>query len=379
MGHVSLRTGSLFVVAVAFVLMAAQAWAQQTKPASKPSSAPSTQASTSLHALTAQGDRFMLDGKPFDMWGIRVASGAIDDKTADHLIAQLDDYRRYGVNAVTVFYSGSSAGFADPFSADGLSIDPAVQGRMERIIRECDQRGMVVIAGIFYQRTKMGFTDEQAARNAVRTVAASLRPFRNVIINIANEQNSTRYRQNAKVDINDPQVVIELCRIVHEADPNRLVGGGGYKHENNEIIGRSKDVDVLLFDNSGPDLDSGALYDRFVAAGVVNKPMVNVETFGAWTAKFAPKVVPGVFPDEVKAAYQREIDAAAARPGLSVFFHNNPWCQGPSVDAPIRFDLAGMGTADDPGIRWYFQAVKEARQLSASTQPAQADSRPGDL
>ena len=49
------------------------------------------------------------------------------------------------------------------------------------------------------------------------------------------------------------------------------------------------------------------------------------------------------------------IEAAASLPHLSVFFHNNPWCQ----KEPMRYDLAGSGTRDDPGIRWFFEFVRE--------------------
>jgi hypothetical protein len=125
-------------------------------------------------------------------------------------------------------------------------------------------------------------------------------------------------------------------------------------------------VDVLLFDTAGPEPSSGQLYDRFVKAGVA-KPMVNVETFGGWTRQFLPQ---GVFPEQVKDVYRREVDEAAARDGLYVHFHSNPWCQA-GADAPAsRYDLGGSGAADSPGIRWYFEYVKSrpARQLPAAKQ-----------
>ena len=50
------------------------------------------------------------------------------------------------------------------------------------------------------------------------------------------------------------------------------------------------------------------------------------------------------------------------RAGLSVFFHNNPWCQ--STTEPLRYDLGGYGTAGDPGIRWYFERVRERRRTA---------------
>ena len=315
-------------------------------------------ARTSRAVLTVQADRFLLDGRPFDMWGIRTASGTQDDAQCDHLIAQLDDYKAHGVNTVTVFYMGCRGASYDPFSPDGRQIDPGHQGRMERIIRACAERGMVVVVGLFYQAAPFGLRDAEAVRTAVRTVATALRPHRNVIINVANEQNSGEWADTAAIyDFRDPERIIELCRLVHEVDPERLVGGGGYDHEKNIVIGRSPEVDVLLFDTAGPDLGSGGLYDRFVAGGVRGKPIVNVELFGGWTKRFER----GVFPEEVKRVYRREVEAAASRPGLSVFFHNNPWCQR----EPMRYDLGGSGSDADPGIRWYFEHVRGTRGGSA--------------
>jgi hypothetical protein len=173
------------------------------------------------------------------------------------------------------------------------------------------------------------------------------------MINVCNEHNSGEWAKRAAVyDFRKPEGVIELCRVVKETDPKRLVGGGGYDHKLNEVVGRAKEVDALLFDTAGPEPDSGTLYKRFLAAGVKDKPIVNVETFGGWTKQF-PR---GVFSDDVRKAYLREVDAAAEHRGLSLFFHNNPWCQ--SQTEAMRYDLGGKGTEADPGIRWYFEYVR---------------------
>ena len=303
------------------------------------------------HALTATGNRFALDGAPFEMWGVRTASATADQEQTDHLIAQLDEYRAHGINAVTVFYQGSRAAAYDPFSRDGRTIDPGHQARMEQIIRAADARGMVVITGIFYQRASLVLEDADAVRQAVRTVTEALRPYRNVIINIANEQNSVNWDDTEHIfDFRDPLRIIELCRIVNQLDPARIVGGGGYDDVKNAVIGASPDVDVLLFDTDSPDDDSARAFDAFVGAGVTGKPVVNVEMLGGWTSQFER----GVFSDAVKAEYYEEVAAAASRDGLGLFFHNNPWMQS----RPMRYDLAGYGTSADPGIRWYFEAVR---------------------
>lgn len=311
-----------------------------------------------------------LDGRPFPLWGIRVASASQTQPLTEQLIANLDEYRAHGVNAVAVFYMGSLGLHTDPFSPDGGKIDPAHQARIDQIIRACDQRGMVAIVGIFYQRAPTPqLRDWSAVENSVRTVAAALRPHRNVILNIANEQNSSVYKGLPWERVREPASLVDLCRIAKLADPQRLIGAGGYDHAKNEIIGASPHVDVLLYDTKGPeDLDL-TLHRRFLAAGV-KKPMVNIELFGGWTKQWQP---PGVYPAHAKAPHLAAIeDVAAAHArgeGLYLCFHSSPWCQGtadPKPREPMRFDLGGHGTPTNPGMRWFFEHVRTKTKPGAA-------------
>lgn len=317
--------------------------------------------------LSIDGQRFKLNGKLYDMWGVRTASASQNQTYTDHLIAQLDDYKAHGINTVVVYYQGSSGGNSDPFSPDGRSIDPDHQHRMEQIISACDKRGMVTIVGIFYQMKPVGgvrapvhLHDWDACLRAVRTVTERLKPFDNIIINIANEQNSHGHSKFPWKQVGDSKGIIACCKIVKETDPTRLVGGGGYDHDKNEVIGLSPWVDVLLFDTLGPDKQkhSGYYYDQFVDRGI-KKPIVNVETFGAWSRQFIPQ---GVYSSVGKQAFFKEVDDGLARPGLSICFFCNAWHQGPALDLPLRYDLAGVGTEESPGTRWYFQYVMKIRQ-----------------
>jgi len=326
------------------------------------------------NVINVDGDRFQMNGKPYDMWGIRVASASQSQELTDELIANLDDYKSYGVNTVAVFIQGSSGGFSDPFSTDGKSIDAGHLTRIRQIIEACDDRRMVAIIGIFYQRTMANYNKARrlasanAVVEAVRTTTRALKLHGNIILNIANEQNSAKYDQmrggaSRIYDFRDLQKIIDLCRVVRSEDANRLIGGGGYHDENNIVIGRSADVDILLFDSLGPDKDhqSGWHYDLYLANGVRGKPMVNVEMFGGWTARFVDSNGEGgYYPQSGKLAHCKEVDDAAIRPGLSVFFHSNAWCQGPSAGQPVRYDLAGDGTSTSPGIRWYFEHVRRS-------------------
>jgi len=67
---------------------------------------------------------------------------------------------------------------------------------------------MVPTIGIFCQRT---LENRKEIYRAVKILTKALRPYRNVTINIANEQNSSFYRQYEAFDFNDPQNIINLC------------------------------------------------------------------------------------------------------------------------------------------------------------------------
>ncbi|HEY1107012.1 MAG TPA: hypothetical protein VGE76_00220, partial [Opitutaceae bacterium] len=60
--------------------------------------------------ITRDGGRLLLDGKPIKLWGVRTASASQTDDNTAHLLAQLEEYQRHGLNSVTVFYQGSSGG-----------------------------------------------------------------------------------------------------------------------------------------------------------------------------------------------------------------------------------------------------------------------------
>jgi hypothetical protein len=315
--------------------------------------------------LKVEGEMFTYDGKPFDMWGVRVASASQNDEFTRQLINNLNDYKSMGINTISVFLQGSSGGFSDPFLENGKSIEPKFWQRTEQIIKACQTKAMVVIIGVFYQRSMQNpeirqLESEEDIRNAVITVAEKLKPYNNVILNIANEQNSSFYKSFSAFSFNNPEKIVELCKLVKETDPLRIVGGGGYHDSSNVVIGKSEFVDVLLFDTYSEDINnghhSGWHYNWFKEQGVTGKPMVNVEIFGGWTSQFTPQ---GVYSDAGKKIHWKEIEEARKQPGLYVHFHSNPWFQGEAQQLGNRFDLGGDGTTENPGVRWYFEKIKE--------------------
>ncbi len=314
--------------------------------------------------LSIQGEHFHWGDQPLPFWGVRVASASQNESNTYDLINNLRIYKSFGINAISVFIQGSSGGYEDPFKKGGKKLEYDHLDRLTRIIKACKDLNMVVIVGIFYQRTmafdkELSIQTEADVYRAVKTATKKLKRYPNVIINIANEQNSGYYKEFKGFDFNDPQNIISLCKVVKEVDKDRIVGAGGYHDSLNVIIGKSPYVDALLFDTFSGDIEknqhSGWHYDYFRAQGVVDKPIINVELFGGWTGQFIP---PGVYTEAGKKIHLQEIDEAIKRPGLYVHFHSNPWMQGVLDGYPIRYDVDGLGTAKDPGIRWWFEYLR---------------------
>jgi len=313
--------------------------------------------------IKVDGKLFTLNNKPFKMWGVRVASASVTESATTEFIAQLDEYKSYGINSFSIFLQGSSGITIDPFNAGGTTINQGVFERTTRIIQECDKRGMVVVLGIFYQNVKEPrLKDWNSCIQAVKLVAEKFKPYRNVIINIANEQNSEQHLDKAWAKVNQVDGIIELAKIVKKTDPERIVGGGGFAYVNNLLLTRSSDIDVLLFDTFFATDNSEHWYDYLSDGGKIEKPLVNVEMLGYSTLFCKPQ---GVFEKnkyyaDGKKEFTNEIDRAMRTPGLNVFFHSTLWYQGLSKGLPQHYDLGGKGTKEDPGVRWYFEYLKQS-------------------
>ena len=57
--------------------------------------------SVSAQVLEIEVEAFKLDGKSFDMWGVRVASASQSEAYTKDLISNLDDYKSSGINCIS--------------------------------------------------------------------------------------------------------------------------------------------------------------------------------------------------------------------------------------------------------------------------------------
>jgi hypothetical protein len=132
------------------------------------------------------------------------------DANTDRVIAALDTYREHGVLAINVSLQGGNPGYGkavpeikrertarlgrgkgsliSAFLPDG-SLKPAWTGRLLRLQRALDERGMVLVLMYFYEGQNGVLLDSDAVRRAVINATDWLvrHNCRNVIIEIANE------------------------------------------------------------------------------------------------------------------------------------------------------------------------------------------------
>ncbi len=159
------------------------------------------------------------------------------DANVDRFLARLDDYQGAGVDAFTFNLQGGGpsrdtahrrAVVNSAFNTDG-SLKPAYLARVERVLRACDERGMVVILGLFYEAQSARLADEDAVRAGVVAAVTWLREtgLRNVVLEIANEYDHPGFVHPI---IRRPSGMVELIELARATWPELLISASGLGH-----------------------------------------------------------------------------------------------------------------------------------------------------
>lgn len=146
------------------------------------------------HEFEIRNDRAYLGGHEVDLWGLRCGNALYSEAVTERHIGNLDNMAAHGINLLGVYIQGSNGGWPDPeaglngFTRDG-KLKPVVAQRLERLIRAADQRGMVVMVGLFTQRKDQEFYDDAAIQRALEEAARFLteRRLKNVFVDIIHE------------------------------------------------------------------------------------------------------------------------------------------------------------------------------------------------
>lgn len=209
-------------------------------------------------SVSIQGDRFFINGRPTYagrtfkgmrieglLMNSRMVQGIYDDRNPEtrdrwkypdtgkwdaerntrEFIAAMPEWRKHGLLAITLnLQGGSPQGYSkeqpwynSAFEADG-TLNKAYMRRLARILNKADALGMVVILGYFYFGQDQRLQDEEAVKRGVVNATKWLQPWRNVLIEIANECDNRAY-DHAIIKKDRIHELIKLAKSVNNRVP----------------------------------------------------------------------------------------------------------------------------------------------------------------
>ena len=291
------------------------------------------------YIFSIQGSKTYLNDKEILIAGLRCSNALYSEESTKDLIKHLDEYKSYGVNTVSVFIMGSRYGNFKGYLEDG-SLNPVYSRRLAKIIKAADKRGMIVLVGCLYwggSTAKWESWTQKEANNAVANTIKWLKRnnLRNVFIDVDNEGMAQR-----KKGFNP----VELVKAAKKADPTYFVATnfkGLPPAEADLGIHFSKKVkDKPYVESEGtPTNAPGKYWGKYSKA----PPLENYINIGIYT-------------DEMK-ANQIEITKNHFEKGWGYMFAST-WLQCVPPHGP-NASPGGDGSTDNPGIRWWLEALKE--------------------
>ena len=323
-----------------------------------------------MSVLSIVGKSFLLNGEPFDMWGIRTVNALWDDEVQQRFLNFMDEAKQYGFNTFGVNLQGGSPGFTiDPetgkwwennsFNSDG-SLKDEYMNRLRTILEKAEQIGAILNVGYFYQgqcrkaseTTGLDYdhwVDDAAIYQAARNATEWLRPYRNVIIDIANEfghsyyQHDTifPYHKNISWDELEYKAKI-LVDIVHEVDTDRIVNTSPTSDKGIIDVSTAK---ICYTHGHAQPYQSGG------------RPQVNNEQ---WFRDEWQSGLYGVYTSEAKQDVLS--DMRKEREYGNVWFWGSAYLQF----HPFPFDIVGDGTEQNPGDKWLFTSVNDFRSYGVA-------------
>jgi hypothetical protein len=154
---------------------------------------PAANASAGQYVFSVTGNQLELNERPVKILGLRCSNALISEAKTDELLANLDAFKSYGVNTVSVFLMGSRFGDIKGYRPDA-SLEPTYARRLGRIIEAADVRGMLVLVGCLYWSTSTAKSDlgrwQQAdANKAIGNTIHWLKDhnYHNVFVDVDNE------------------------------------------------------------------------------------------------------------------------------------------------------------------------------------------------
>lgn len=328
--------------AVLLATFLAAAPAAAALPAANTASAPTRE-------FEIRKGRAFLGGHEIKIWGIRSGNGLMSRAITERFVRNLDNMAAHGINAILVYIMGSNTGWPEEWGAhNGFEPDgrlkPAVADRLEWLIREADERGMVVGVGVFTPRNVANMDGEPAFKRALQETGAFLkhRGLRNVFVDIMHEYNHRR-------------VVPDLFKEPDGAAKKAKLRGWLEEANSSVEAGVCATIDRDT-DPSFPGADFATIQKTMAIPGEpAGGFTMNVESH-----KRDNYDSEGIYAEKEIAEQTKWFEDYKSRPDSGFFLHA-AWITGVTGrtgGAPYA-EMGGAGTADDPGVRFYYDWVRD--------------------
>jgi len=195
------------------------------------------------------------------------------NENTNRFISKIPEYKSYGVRAFTLNLQGGFPGYEgainSAFRPNG-TLRKRYLSRIKRVTEVCDQQGIIVILGLFYQRQDQILRDERAVKRGVVNAIHWIKKngLTNVVIEIANEYNHGGFDHDI---IKTAGGEIELIRLAKKTAPDLLVSTSGLGHGRmDDQIAR--EADFILIHFNGTKVKD--IPDRIHALKQYHKPIV---------------------------------------------------------------------------------------------------------
>lgn len=291
------------------------------------------------YIFSVKGTKTYINNQEIQVAGLRCSNALYSKKYAADLIKYLDELKSYGVNTVSVYIMGSRYGNFKGYLEDG-SLNPIYSKQLAKIIKAADKKGMIVLVGCLYWGSSSAKWESWTQKEANEAVANTVKflkinNFRNVFIDIDNEGMAMREAGF------DPA---ELVRSAKKVDSTFYIATNFKELPTKEadlgIHFSKKDPKKPYIESEGtPTNVPGGYWGAYSKA----PPLENYINIG-------------IYSDEMK-ANQIELTKNHFENGWGYMFAST-WLQcvppfGPNVDP------GGDGSKQNPGIRWWLEALKE--------------------
>lgn len=291
------------------------------------------------YVFSVKGKKTYLNEQEVLVAGLRCSNALYSDYSTNELIEHLDEYKSYGVNTVSVYVMGSRYGNFKGYLEDG-TLNPVHSDRLAKIIKAANKKGMIVLVGCLYWGGSTAKWETWTQTEANIAVANTIRflkenDFRNVFVDIDNEGMAKRAMGF------DPA---EMVRAAKAVDPSFCIATNfrGLPTEEADL--------GIHFSHKPPGkpyIESEGTPGTVRYWGSYSKapPLENYINIGLYTEEMKSDQI-----EKTKNHFENGWGYMCA----------STWLQCVPPHGP-NADPGGDGTEENPGIRWWLEALREIR------------------